>query len=215
MFQDWNHVQTELDMKVPAEIYEDVFSGEVDAGNIEDIFRIFNIDFPENYKGRSLSVSDVVEIIHAPDKSTFFYCDTIGFKEIQFEKDKTMITIQNHNYDSDIQIRNHVMAYFISNTGLTCIKCEQFVLQRCKYSECQLGYEIKYKTSADSEPQYFHFLDKPSIVLTKCYKEFPRELLYTDLGKDSSVMRYGTHSVENLGIVCTWIMRQNCEFENL
>ena len=43
---------------------------------LEDIFRVFNIAFPEDYKGRSLSVSDIVEI--DGDK---YYVDSIGFKK--------------------------------------------------------------------------------------------------------------------------------------
>lgn len=215
MFQNWNHVKTELDGKVPAEIYEDVFSGDIDAENIEDIFRIFNVEFPKNYRGRSMSVSDVAEIVHSPNKSEFFYCDSTGFEKISFEKDKTMAQVQNHNFDSDIKIRDNVMAYFISNDGLTSISCEKFVLQRCKYSRSQLGYEIECQDLDDAEPKRFHFLEKPPVVLTKCCEKFPQELLYTDLGSESSVMRYGAHSVKNLGIVCTWLGRHGFEFENL
>ena len=38
------------------------------------------------YKGRSLSVSDVVELFLASGESEFYYCEPIGFKRIRFEK---------------------------------------------------------------------------------------------------------------------------------
>lgn len=41
----------------------------------------------QGYKGRSLSVSDVVEIFLASGESEFYYCEPIGFKRIRFEKE--------------------------------------------------------------------------------------------------------------------------------
>ena len=44
-----------------------------------------NLERPEGYKGRSLSVSDVVEIVDENGDSTFHFCDSIGFKQIDFD----------------------------------------------------------------------------------------------------------------------------------
>lgn len=71
--------------EIESEIYDKVFEGEVSCENLEDIYRMFNIDHPSGYKGRSLSVSDVVEVIGEDGKSTFNFCDSIGFKEISFD----------------------------------------------------------------------------------------------------------------------------------
>ncbi len=63
-----------------------VFKGEIEAKGIEDVYRIFNMEKPEGYEGRSLSVSDVVEILKSDEiKPGFYYCDSIGFKIIPFE----------------------------------------------------------------------------------------------------------------------------------
>lgn len=71
---------------VQASLYDMVFEGSVEAKDIEDVYRIFNMEKPEGYKGRSLSVSDVVEIVESEDiKPGFYYCDVIGFKSISFE----------------------------------------------------------------------------------------------------------------------------------
>lgn len=66
-------------------IYEEVFYGEVDAETMEDIFGMFNLRHPEGYKGRSLSVSDIVEVIDGADETGCFFCDDAGFKKVEFE----------------------------------------------------------------------------------------------------------------------------------
>lgn len=59
--------------------YEVVYEGELEGDNIlEQLFNMFNIARPEDYKGRSMSISDVVEI-----EGKYYYCDPIGFKEIK------------------------------------------------------------------------------------------------------------------------------------
>jgi hypothetical protein len=45
---------------------------------------MFNTDHPAGYTGRSLSVSDVVEITDG-DKKGFYFCDNIGFQKIDFD----------------------------------------------------------------------------------------------------------------------------------
>ena len=76
--------------EINPDLYEMVFEGAVEAEDIEDVYRIFNTEKPEGYKGRSLSVSDVVEIAESEDiKPGFYYCDIIGFKLVSFEKELT------------------------------------------------------------------------------------------------------------------------------
>lgn len=50
---------------VKAEIYDKIFSGDVDCPSLEGVFHKFNYDHPAGYTGRSLSVSDVVEIVES------------------------------------------------------------------------------------------------------------------------------------------------------
>ena len=65
-------------------IYDKLFSGEVDCNNLEDVYRMFNTDRPKGYTGRSLSVSDVVEITDGKNKG-FYFCDNVGFEKINFD----------------------------------------------------------------------------------------------------------------------------------
>ena len=70
-----------------AEQYLRVFSGDVDCADLEDVFRMFNNEGHRLHRGHSLSVSDVVEVV-ADNKSTFHYCDSMGFRPIEFYSDQ-------------------------------------------------------------------------------------------------------------------------------
>ena len=65
--------------KVRRSCYDKVYEGEEENITLDDIFRKFNIERPIDFKGHSLSVSDVVI---ADGKA--FYCDDFGWKEIEF-----------------------------------------------------------------------------------------------------------------------------------
>ena len=71
-----------------SEIYDKVFEGEVECGTLEEVYQMFNLDHPDRYRGRSLSVSDVVEVV-GEEKPTFHFCDSIGFREVDFDPDMT------------------------------------------------------------------------------------------------------------------------------
>lgn len=90
-FQSLEHITSASDGRVPAELYDCVFAGEVTVETLEDIFYVFNVAHPSGYKGRSLSVSDVVEISHTSGGIEFYYCEPIGFKRIRFEKDRAKL----------------------------------------------------------------------------------------------------------------------------
>lgn len=72
--------------EVDSSLYDLVFDGTVDAKHLEDVYRIFNTDHPEGYRGRSLSKSDVVEVAEGADMEPgFYYCDSFGFQKIDFD----------------------------------------------------------------------------------------------------------------------------------
>ncbi len=76
--------------EIKPELYDKVFEGTLDTDDLEDVFQIFNADRPEGYGGRSMSVSDVVEVVKSDVVNPgFYFCDTIGFKAIQFDPEKT------------------------------------------------------------------------------------------------------------------------------
>ena len=62
--------------------YEEVYSAPLTAGTaLEDIYRTFNVDHPADFKGHSLSVSDVV-VLHQNGQNTAHYCDSVGFQQV-------------------------------------------------------------------------------------------------------------------------------------
>lgn len=70
--------------KINDTIYECVYSGVLNKGvSLEDIFYRFNCDIPDDFKGHSLSVSDVIVIQPAKGKATAYYCDSFSFVELK------------------------------------------------------------------------------------------------------------------------------------
>ena len=63
--------------------YDVVFDGELETNNLESIYTKFNMDRPSDFKGHSLSISDVVEL-YDENSSEFNYVDQFGFKAIEF-----------------------------------------------------------------------------------------------------------------------------------
>ena len=62
--------------------YEKVYDAPLTPGmSLERIFEKFNFDRPEDFKGHSLSVSDVV-VLHQNGQDTAHYTDSIGFVDI-------------------------------------------------------------------------------------------------------------------------------------
>ena len=64
--------------------YEEVYSSEREyRRNFLDIlFEEFNINRPEDFRGHSLSVSDVVAVKRMDKKWHYYYCDSFGWEDI-------------------------------------------------------------------------------------------------------------------------------------
>ena len=68
-------------------IYKEVWSGELEYSSLDDIFRFFNLEHPSDFKGHSLSISDIVQIVdtynNRPDG--YYFCDSFGWKQINIK----------------------------------------------------------------------------------------------------------------------------------
>lgn len=69
--------------KINLNDYEVVYEGEIEVtssinNTLEKLFEIFNIRHPEDFKGHSLSVSDIVEI-----DGNNYYCDAFGWVKLE------------------------------------------------------------------------------------------------------------------------------------
>lgn len=70
--------------KIDPSIYDEVFDGEVDCDNLEEVLIKFTAEGHPLHRGHSLSVSDVV----ATEEGAF-YCEPDGFKKIDFDESRT------------------------------------------------------------------------------------------------------------------------------
>lgn len=82
-FNEYEKIQNSISI---AELpYDKVYDAELTEDmSLEDIFRIFNIDHPDDFKGHSLSVSDIV-VLEQSGKKTAYYVEPIGFRDITSE----------------------------------------------------------------------------------------------------------------------------------
>ena len=69
-------------LSVKPENYELVYTAPLtEKDSLESIYTRFNIDRPADFKGHSLSVSDIV-VLHQDGKDTAHYCDRFGFSQV-------------------------------------------------------------------------------------------------------------------------------------
>ena len=69
-------------LSVKPENYELVYTAPLtEKDSLESIYTRFNIDHPADFKGHSLSVSDIV-VLHQDGKDTAHYCDRFGFSQV-------------------------------------------------------------------------------------------------------------------------------------
>ena len=92
-------------ISVNRENYDLVYTAPLEDGtNLEDIYTKFNIDHPDDFRGHSLSVSDVV-VFHQNGENTSHYVDSFGYREVpefvqEIAKEKSSIQ-QNQDVEKD------------------------------------------------------------------------------------------------------------------
>ena len=85
--ENLQHIQGSKELE--SRIYDQVYEGKVDCKSLENVYEKFNIDFPSDFHSRSLSVSDVVEVVESDEvKKGFYFCDSIGFERVDFDPEK-------------------------------------------------------------------------------------------------------------------------------
>jgi len=82
IFDWWKLAQDKFNLEKD---YETVYEGELEVedetdtvGILEKLFFIFNMKHPQDFKGHSLSVSDVVEL-----NGKNYYCDSNGWVDVE------------------------------------------------------------------------------------------------------------------------------------
>lgn len=70
--------------------YDRVWSGHLEATTLDGVYNALNQDIrPDNYNGRSMSVSDICEVVRADGESRFYFVDSSGFREVEFDSSLT------------------------------------------------------------------------------------------------------------------------------
>lgn len=71
--------------EVDSKIYDKIYEKEISCNSLEEVYQIFNLSRPKDFKGHSLSVSDVVGVIGSETVADgFYFCDSFGFKNVPF-----------------------------------------------------------------------------------------------------------------------------------
>lgn len=88
-FASWEDtVKAAGSMAIPRERYKLVWQQRRKkapaAPLLNELYEIFNVRPPETYRGRSLSVSDVVELDGTP-----YFCDSFGWQKVKWEEAET------------------------------------------------------------------------------------------------------------------------------
>ena len=80
-FEPYDRLQA-AGLSVGATNYDLIYTAELTPGtSLEDIYTRFNIDHPKDFRGHSLSVSDIV-VLHQNGGNTAHYVDSIGYREV-------------------------------------------------------------------------------------------------------------------------------------
>lgn len=88
---------------INAAIYDEVFVGDVDCENLEDVYTLFNTKGHPLCRGHSLSISDI-----AVTDDGAYYCDSFGFIKVDFDES---ITSKQNNLLKIVYVEPKKAAY--------------------------------------------------------------------------------------------------------
>lgn len=82
MFLSFDHL-SRLGVPVRGSHYNKVSSGTLKSGeNLDRIYERFNLYHPDDFRGHSLSVSDVI-VLHKDNRDlAYYYVDSFGFRQV-------------------------------------------------------------------------------------------------------------------------------------
>ena len=81
------------EININSSIYDRVYSGSVDCKDLEDVYEMFNLHHPADFRGHSLSVSDIVEVTDTSGVPELvgrirFYNSSTAFEECTYIDEK-------------------------------------------------------------------------------------------------------------------------------
>ena len=141
------------------------------SDTLEKLFQRFNIDIQQDFKGHSLSVSDIV-VISGKGEEKAYYCDSVGFKEVP-------------EFLDYIRIRNAVISNYEGYTALVGTDDKVY-----------LGANENYHFMFDA-PSYYDNSDKSVIHISDNHKMY--SFLYGDgwVVSQQQMLENGAFTTEN------------------
>ena len=108
--------------------YELIYTAPLAPGtSLEDIYTRFNIDHPKDFKGHSLSVSDIV-VLHQNGGNTAHYVDSIGFQNVpEFLQEKQPQLIPDEHLTGE-QIRTPRGSFSLTSMSIEQMKAAGYGL---------------------------------------------------------------------------------------
>lgn len=205
LFMNYDHTMSHGGIQVKK--YMQVYGGEVLADSLEEVFTIGNTDQPPGYLGRSLSVSDVIQVCEGKEKG-FYFVDSFGFKKTEdFDITKTdhakmmkILILENDRQPYTAEIRHDIHAmqsvvggsiepvYFESKGDALCWCNDEFLLNGSAPNR-MIGQTLIHGTcyiSGDSVNEYGEY-DSCSLTDEQIerYKEmFPQSVICIDKSED-------------------------------
>ena len=117
MFANYSYLQKK-EMEPEIDRYEVVYHGSISMSEdvnrqLEDLYVKFNIDHPDDFRGHSMSVSDIVALKVVGEVS-FHYVDSVGFQKLEnlipyFRPFIEKPPKNNHQYKSGLEERPSVL----------------------------------------------------------------------------------------------------------
>lgn len=129
-----------------------------------------------------------------------------------------MLPVQNHDNIPFEQVNRSKPGYlaYMDNGGISIHPCIQVQLQRCKYSQCQLGYRLRYREKEGLSARQKEFLERPVVLLFEDTQgPAPEDLWYHSPKPSVWISRHPAHSPLNLKLVEEWCQSQNVTYEYL
>ena len=154
-FEPYDHLQA-AGLAVDAANYAHIYTAPLTPDmTLESIFERFNIDHPKDFKGHSLSVSDVV-VLHQHGQDTAHYVDSFGYQQVpEFLREPQQLTPDAHLTGEKIKTPR-------GSFSLTDMTVEQ--MKEAGYSFHHQSDDGKYAIMTSNNYAYAVAVDPPEKV---------------------------------------------------
>ena len=186
LFMNYDHTMSHGGIQ--AEKYMQVYGGEVLADSLEEVFTIGNTDQPCGYLGRSLSVSDVIEVCEGKEKG-FYFVDSFGFKKIENDRRPYTAEIRREIHAMQSVVGGCIEPVYFEPKGDALCWCNDEFLLNGSAPNRKIGEVLVHGTcyiSGDSVNEYGEY-DSCSLTDEQIerYKEmFPQSVICLDRIED-------------------------------